>query len=85
MRIFGRPISKLYQYEPSAAPELQDLELVAGPKALRRLASLLNDVAADMEAKGSRFEHVHLLDAWSAHGKDIPDIVFSRPQEADVE
>ena len=79
MRLFGRPVCNPFRYEPAEAPELQELELVADSETSQRLASLLIDIAAQMEDEGTRFEHVHLLDVWHAHGTGTRDIVFSQP------
>ena len=78
MRIFGRPVGNLLKFERAEAPELQDLEVVADPQTLRRLADFLSEAAAAMETKGETFEHLHLLDAWGAHGTKTPDILVSR-------
>jgi len=82
MRIFGRPSTPMREYQPIKAAELEDLELVADPATLRRLASFLQQVAAEMDAKGPRFDHVHLLDSWNAHGTNTPDMVVSRVANA---
>lgn len=82
MRFFGHPVTKMLQYARSKAVELDDLEVVADPTTLRRLGAFFQDVATDMEAKGARFEHVHLLDAWDAHGTKLPDLVVSRDENA---
>jgi 16S rRNA G527 N7-methylase RsmG len=82
MRIFGRPSTPMLEYQPIKAPELEELELVADPPTLRRLASFLQQVAEEMDAEGARFDHVHLLDAWNAHGTNTPDIVVSRATDA---
>lgn len=78
MRILGRPATKMLEFEPARSEELRELEVVADAETLRRLATFFGGVAAQMESKGAQFEHVHLLDAWSAHGSGIPDIVISR-------
>jgi hypothetical protein len=82
MRIFGRIPAKLNERAPARAPELEELQIAADPPTLRRLASLLQDVAAQMETDGSHFDHVHLLDAWDAHGTDVPDIIITRERDA---
>jgi hypothetical protein len=80
MKLLGRPAAKMHQYTPDRAQLLEDIELVTDVATLRRLASFFSDVASEMESKGEHFEHRHLLDAWSAHGSGIPDIVVSREQ-----
>jgi hypothetical protein len=82
MRILGRRAAKMLEFESARVEELHELELVADPETLRRLASFLVGAAAQMESKGAQFEHVHLLDAWSAHGSGVPDIVISRELSA---
>ena len=78
MQIFGRKRSRLLEYASSRAEPLEEIEVVADADTLRRLASLLVDVASEMDKRGERFEHVHLLDAWEAHDSGVPDIVLSR-------
>jgi hypothetical protein len=78
MRILGRRTAKLLEHASDRAEPLHDVEIVADASTLRRLASFLTQAASEMEEKGPRFEHVHLLDAWSAHGSGFPDIVVSR-------
>ena len=78
MRILGRRAAKMLEFESARAEELSELEVVADARTLRRLAEFFAGVAAQMESRGAQFEHVHLLDAWSAHGSGVPDIVVSR-------
>ena len=77
-QIFGRRVAKLFEYVSARGEPLHDMELVSDAATLRRLAAFLADTAAQMDAKGERFEHAHLLDAWNAHGSGVPDIVISR-------
>jgi hypothetical protein len=78
MRILGRRAARMLEFESARAEELSELEVVADADTLRRLATFLREVASQMEGKGEAFEHVHLLDAWNAHGSGVPDIVISR-------
>jgi len=78
MRILGRRAAKMLEFQSARPEELSELEVVADVQTLRRLAEFFAGVAAQMESKGVQFEHVHLLDAWSAHGAGVPDIVISR-------
>jgi hypothetical protein len=72
----------MFEHAPAKAPELGELAIAADPQTLRRLATLLKEVATQMEASGSGFDHVHLLDAWAAHGTGTPDIIFMREKDA---
>ncbi len=82
MRLFGRTPAKTAQFRLATAPELEELEIAADPPTLRRLAGLLLDVATQMETMGASFDHVNLLDAWDAHGTDMPDVIIMRQKDA---
>jgi hypothetical protein len=68
----------MLEFESAQSEELRELEVVADAETLRRLATFFGEVAAQMESKGTQFEHAHLLDELGAHGSGIPDIVISR-------
>ena len=78
MKLFGYIASK-----PRKKPlELEEVTLVATPATIRRFASFLEESASKMERSGSKFEHVHLLDAWSAWDTNYPDFIVARSDDA---
>jgi len=78
MKAFGYPEKKT----KSGPWEMREVTFVADPEMIRRLADFLEDAAARMESDGDRFDHLHLLDVWSAWGRGLPDVIVARPADA---